>query len=786
MGGIARRLVPAGIAFLLAVVLLAPATVGGKILSAGDMQLSLAPLLTVPAGTAPQNGLQFDSAFVFEPDALFVRDALRQGRLPLWSDALSAGRPLLAAQQSAPLFPLTWLGVLFPFWESLAWIVVLKLTISTLGTVLLARALGLGLGPSLMAGIAFGFGTYMVDWLLHPHSNAYILLPWLFLTADRLCRTGAVRDAALLAAVVGGTYLSGHPQSAFLVSLAVAGWFFYRLAAARCSRRDALARVGLAAGATGLGLALAAVMLVPFVEGLRESYDTSRAQDPLAPRAALSIFFPEYWGRPDRANTASGPSNFTERTLYVGVFPLLLAVAGCVARRPRPPQLFFAALFAVAMAIVLDTGFLSETVGRLPGLDTINLNRLLVLASFALALLSGFGAELLLRGTGSERKRMLVAAGATAALPVLVVLAAHPGWLEDLFVGFKRMLGLATPQTGEVIALASLLRWLVLSALAVALMAVLTRWRRYAVLAVAAALALVALDLLVMGYGYNPAITKAEATPPTPPAVTAMREMTREGGRVVGIGALEPNTASRWGLDDARGHEQPAVERQQRLWYALGGGTEGATPGVSGQDPRTPGLLDVFGVRAVLLNPLFVDGTEPVFAPALRGDPVAYSRPDGVVLDHRTALPPAFVAYRWRASAGLDESLGLMVRGNTRLARDRPVVETGTASPATTRPATPARIVSRTDTEVVLDVSARERGQLVLLDTFYPGWKAEVDGESADIRPANAAFRAVPVDAGRHEVRFSYRPTSVVLGAVISLVALVVLAGLLLIRRRRA
>src|ERR687886_1264176 len=124
----------AAVLFVLAVVLLAPATLGGKVLSASDLPLSSAPFAA--GGPAGQNTLQFDAAYVFEPDGLQVRAALRDLRLPVWTPYLSAGRPLLAAQQSAPLFPLTWIGAVFPYWESLAWIAVLKLALAALGTVL--------------------------------------------------------------------------------------------------------------------------------------------------------------------------------------------------------------------------------------------------------------------------------------------------------------------------------------------------------------------------------------------------------------------------------------------------------------------------------------------------------------------------------------------------------------------------------------------------------------------------------------------------------------------------
>jgi membrane protein YfhO len=155
------------------------------------------------------------------------------------------------------------------------------------------------------------------------------------------------------------------------------------------------------------------------------------------------------------------------------------------------------------------------------------------------------------------------------------------------------------------------------------------------------------------------------------------------------------------------------------------------------------------------------------------------------VVERPTALPPAFVAYGWKAGRGLDESLLTMALSTSMQLRDSPVIEGGAGSAASARPATPARVVSRDDTEVRLDVRADAPGQLVLLDTFYPGWHAEVDGREAPIRPANAAFRAVPVEAGRHEVRFFYRPASVTWGVAITLLGLVVAAAALLVGARR-
>ena len=211
--------------------------------------------------------------------------------------------------------------------------------------------------------------------------------------------------------------------------------------------------------------------------------------------------------------------------MYAGALPLLLAAAGLVARRPRGPQLFFAGLAVVSLAVALDTGPFSRTIHDLPVLDQAALGRVLILASFAIAMLAAFGLQLLLNGTAAERRRMLIAAAVVAVLPALVVVGAHTQWLGVLPDGVKRVFG-AGAETVDAIALASVLRWLAFAAAAIAVFAALMRRRHRTTLLIAAAIGLTALDLLTITAGYNPAISQAEASPPQPPPVAALRRVT--------------------------------------------------------------------------------------------------------------------------------------------------------------------------------------------------------------------------------------------------------------------
>lgn len=61
-------------------------------------------------------------------------------------------------------------------------------------------------------------------------------------------------------------------------------------------------------------------------------------------------------------------------------------------------------------------------------------------------------------------------------------------------------------------------------------------------------------------------------------------------------------------------------------------------------------------------------------------------------------------------------------------------------------------------------------GYLVFSEPFYPGWKVSLDGKSTTVLRANYAFSAIFLPAGEHEVKRLYRPTSLLVGAVSSVV----------------
>jgi len=78
-----------------------------------------------------------------------------------------------------------------------------------------------------------------------------------------------------------------------------------------------------------------------------------------------------------------------------------------------------------------------------------------------------------------------------------------------------------------------------------------------------------------------------------------------------------------------------------------------------------------------------------------------------------------------------------------------------------------ATITEYRPNDVTVEISGGG-GLLVLSDQYYPGWRATVDGDSAEIVRADTVFRGVCVPPGAHTVRFEYRPRSLVVGVVMT------------------
>lgn len=111
--------------------------------------------------------------------------------------------------------------------------------------------------------------------------------------------------------------------------------------------------------------------------------------------------------------------------------------------------------------------------------------------------------------------------------------------------------------------------------------------------------------------------------------------------------------------------------------------------------------------------------------------------------------------------------------------RNLAVVEQGTTAHFPDG-ATALGIVEYANSRVALRTVSDQPRYLVTSEVNYPGWRAWMDGQELPILMTNAAFRGLPVPAGKHEVVFRFQPAILWWSAAVSGIALLAVAWLLL------
>jgi hypothetical protein len=773
--------------------LLSPSLLGGKILTSGDAVFFISPFTSEKPSAllSPSNAEITDPVMQFQPDLVAIRRELENGELGLWSSDQAGGRPLLASQQAAPLYPLTWLALIFSFWHALAWIAALKLCIAAMGAYALGRWMGLRRGPAMLTATAYAFCTYMSDGLQFPTSGVMSMTPWVMLMAGRVGRLGRTMDTFGLVLAVGLMFVTGEPE---MMAIAFGGVVFYALyellRSAPASERDiqkgrwrrlALLVIGGIGGVT-----LSGAILLPFVEALGVANSTSRAgagTEVYPNSIAYAFFFPELWGRPDKAIGQFGPIHYIERTVYLGALPLLLAVGGVFARRPRREHLFWV-LFTIVVVLISMHTLLHDLVAHIPGPDNVKLLRTLSLVELGGALLAGLGLQAWLESNARQRKRMMTAMTIALLVPVAFLLR-NTDPFSHFLGAIEQLPSLSRNAVTQKSFIKQIVawRWLVFGGAGLALLAISRRLPRG--VAIMAMIALVAIDLITMDSGFNPQIPLSEANPPTPPAVAYVQSHVGHqrisGMAYAGNAGMPANLAERYALRDIQTYDFPETSRWAHLWEAYGQPI-GSQNDWNSTMPLSHTALDAFAVKYVF-PPIGVRGPlwlKPVYG-EVAGSPL--------VLENPTALPRAWVAYGWRSASNQTGATAATVASSTAELYREPVLEDTRRSPHTSVPPAAGAvsfIVDR-DEHVELRADVTRPGYLVLDDSYYPGWQATVNGRSAKIVPANENFRAVAVTPGVDTVDFRYRPASFRIGAILSLltaVGLLVALMALLVRRR--
>ncbi len=804
--------------------------------------------------------LASDKTLMFHPQLVVAIDRLGQGELPLWNPHNLCGVPLLAQAVHGLLHPPNLLAWWLPLPQAYGWITALQTFLAATFAYLLARQLGTGARAGLLAASSFalcGFLGTRQHW--YQIQGASIGLPLVLYAVERCWARGLAAGARqrlrsdgteqipVIAVGLGCSFLAGFPQSSLLIAYAAALWCSVRFVQATDGLRNWRARAAwLASGRVSLGLALGVALGLPQLGpaiALAESGESTRAA--VEPEVVQSlgmntaslarVVLPNVYGTPHQLARHELPqlrargalsrvlqkphANHVETAGTIGLAALLAACLGLRTRR-RGRGLGLTLMLA-GLILALDTPLLLAVV-RLPGLDTADPRRFLLLFAMGGSILAALGAQSIL-----ERGVRVRTVRAFRVLTYVVVAATAAAFLlldRDAFVDLiADPLAQATGvSSGEIRSHAadlaidlSILRTSLARCAVILLLCSLTL-RIAAGRAPRVAAGLLALiSMTELGQLASQSITAlpAEGFFAAPPQAALLAgdgsgRLSRfhPGDPSPLTYPLPPNTGLPFGIRDVSGYITLAPRRIEALHELLQPGTTFGVGTAALSDPQAldSPLLDVMAVDRVLsstaltregLTPLGQVGNALLYRNE-SARPRAYLAPSTSV--RRVPPAPELGPYlpgraaprsSWYGDG--DTQGGFPLGPFARSPVAFPIVEhDGPPDPLDAQQPAPANWGRATITldepeRVELQIDAPADGWLFLVDTFMPGWSAALDGNPVPIHPGNLAFRAIPVPAGEHDVVFAYTAPGWRAGLLAGLAAALILALITLVVPRR-
>lgn len=685
-----------------------------------------------------------DNAYQVLPWMEVQARAWRAGRAPLWDPYQWIGQPLLGQAQPAAASPLNWLlATKPPGADGWLWLNVYFILIRWIGAggmYRLARGLGCGRAASVAAGFVYAAAGWFAFSTRPQMAMGAMWAPWVLRHLLKALEQGAgggwrgwrewaaaLSDPMARHAVIGGFFLGlcwlgGHHQAPLYLTLAYALiWLGFSI---REPRRLAGAVLFFATAA-----AAGAPQILPAMEYGRRAVRWVGLEAPIAWQEKIPLeIHARYSLAPFELAALAWPGFQGKLEIFHGSLLLALALAALRGVRERAVWLL-AAMVAAGLWVALgpEWGLHRWLYRAVPHFDKARMPAAaLVLTSVALPALAALGMERLSRCAGRE----LLRAALAAALVVFAAGTAYAAWRDGV--------------TDDL------------------------RWRSAACAAAGAALIGMSDKRRVPGWAFAGVLASAVALEARP-LFAPVLERFAEGQAPRNVRLLTEH------VDVAE-----FLRRQGSLWraeiddgdvpYNFGGWhgvlqvhgyLASATENIYCHEMHTPQAKRLFAVRYRVAR-----------APSETHARLVFAGTSGVnVYEWDGALPRVFTLHEAkgladrRHAAGALAALGERIGEETFLPGPVPALERCAGRDE-------ARIVESTEGRVVVQARLACRGMVILSDTWYPGWRARVDGRRARIHEAYAAVRGVVAEAGEHRIEFVYAPGNVLAGA-----GLFVLAG---------
>jgi hypothetical protein len=717
-----------------------------------------------------------------------------QIQFPLWIPHIYGGVPVFASPIGIPLAPLTWLIYLIPPQVVLAIKFFLFMFLAGLGMYLYAKEIGLSKYSAALGAFIYQFIGNLATTPYAGHAAraaGVALLPLLLFFVHRALNTRKFYYWALLSLLFALYFYEGQFQVNYYGMLFILAYVIYRLVATRrqYSVKEFTKTVVYGLISIVLFLMLMSVVWLTVLGGLevvsrgiQRGYDWSSSWA-MPPIELLDLIVPsfsgileKYWG--------SNPLKY--HTEYFGLLAVMLSSYATIRFWKKEYIRFFGSAFIIATLIAVGSAtplfrifyFVIPLfkIFRAPSL-------IFYLSSFSCIVMACIAFEyLVVKNSVDTRKFLITSIIIASALLIMVLVASAfgPGLAGNKLAAYANNISALTMG----IFLAA-----ILGALSIAIIILGIKRSLHPADVTALLIILSLLSQMPLMTRYLPKISNPEKTFATDMVVHALKN---DNGifRILPLnygGHTGDNFLFYHNLQSVGGASPNPLQRYQEYTGA----------GISVMFNPTnlvqhPGLADLLNVRYIIGPTLPADLSPQALAQydtetqraigywktlLERYRPV-YQIREFTVYQNDSVLPRAYVVGDFEvAEAGkvLNRlESGSFDRYSSVVLEDDP----GVPHPSAKERYVAADIKDYTANKVVCETNSPFAGFLVLADNWHPDWKVFVDGRESKLYRANYTFRAVYIEAGKHEVAFAYRSYYFALGSVITLIGIAIILAI--------
>lgn len=717
----------------------------GVIMLAGMVFLTL---VFLPLASLKFLPLEKDFSTGFLPGLIYFGRQIREGQWPLWTPYQWGGFPLFAEGELGALSPLSIIFVFFPDWRGGNFLILAHLMLLFCFMFAYLRCLNLSQMPCFISALAVTLSPYVLSNVFS--LNVLRVVAWqpaVFLFAHLAFTHQKVTFGVAAAASLAAQYFGGYPQTALAGFLGFFAYAFFFLFSTKPRRKTLSMACGIILGS----MLICAVQALPFLEffqhaarGIKPAFSFAAKhsfppallvqmlfQLPLKPSFQLELFpFP----------------NVSSQAL------LLLALIGGMGGRKKNWVPFYLMLAALALLLSFGQyGFLYPLIAQWTPLAYFRSpsRTFGFLATFSLGVLMAFGLQSLARP--GERKVTMRRLGAFLTAALMAYLYVQMFRSNRVF---HWPTSLAFP--------AALLFWLWLARKKVSFSAKMLLLAIFLV-----PYALLALQLqerkalpttkelvsrIISGAKTGEAyFVLPKAFVQLEPCVQEIKKR-KSLFRVYDFDHrfLPPDLGHIYNLQQADGYY--AVPRKMNDLYEV--------IGIQTAEPTSflplRNLLALFNVRYLLA------------AKEIKGSHLTrLSSGSCWLYENHFVLPRSYLVGNFKVIKNKREALLALTSRDFPLRKVVLLDEPPRHAFQTEDPGQ-AKILAYAPQKVTVEVKAKERSFLVLLDAAYPGWKAYLDGRPVKIYTANYFFRGVLVPEGRHQITFKFQPLSFWIGLMFS------------------